>query len=376
MEKIIFATNKVFVDKNKPEGGVSYCTNDFISLLQTKFEVIIFPLTYNRSLLYRIKAKLGIDVFEDYNPADYKNDLYRCIENNGIKKVFINLSSASDVARVVKNKFGDDVKTILCSHGIEAGDFLHHTVRFRSLLSKLHILMSSYRLGKILKTELSLRLNYFDLVLTVSEVEVAIEKWLGAKKVAFVPRVLTPSFINWQPVMGRLGFVGDVSHFPNYYGLLKLCEAVNINSNKKDKEIIIRVVGKSCRNLELITERFSFVQPIGYLDNDKLIEEAGTWMYYLNLVFYYSKGVSTKLAKGMNWGLPVISTEMGNRGYSFVKGNVNTVDDVNGILQLVDTRLNNYSQLKEDKENVELAVLSSITYIDLMQSLSSIIDSL
>jgi hypothetical protein len=374
LEKIIFVTNKVFVDKNKPEGGVSYCTKDFVALLQTKFEVIIFPLTYNKSLLYRIKAKLGIDIFEDYNPADYKSDLYQCIENNDIKKVFINLSSTADVSRIIKNKYGEHVKTILCSHGIEAGDFLHHTVRFKSLLSKLHILTSSYRLGKILKTELSLRLNYFDLVLTVSEVEVAIEKWLGAKKVAFVPRVLTPSFISWQPVMGRLGFVGDVSHFPNYYGLLKLCEA--ISNNKSDKEIILRVVGKPCKNLELITAKFSFVQPIGYLDNDKLIEEAGTWMYYLNLVFYYSKGVSTKLAKGMNWGLPIISTEAGNRGYSFVKGGVNTVNDVEGILQLINTRLDNNLLLKRDKENVELAVQSSVSYVDLMQSLSPTIASL
>jgi hypothetical protein len=374
LEKIIFVTNKVFVDKNKPEGGVSYCTKDFISLLQTKFEVIIFPLTYNRSLLYRIKAKLGIDVFEDYNPVDYKNDLYQSIKSNDIKKVFINLSSAADVSRVVKIEFGDQVKTILCSHGIEAGDFLHHTVRFTPLLSKLHILTSSYRLGKILKTELSLRLNYFDLVLTVSEIEVAIEKWLGAKKVAFVPRVLTPSFISWQPVMGRLGFVGDVSHYPNYYGLLKLCEA--ISNNKSDKEIILRVVGKPCKNLELITARFLFVQPIGYLDNDKLIEEAGTWMYYLNLVFYYSKGVSTKLAKGMNWGLPIISTEAGNRGYSFVKGGVNTVNDVDDILQLINTRLDNNLLLKGDKENVESAVQSSISYADLMQSLYPTIASL
>jgi hypothetical protein len=374
LEKIIFITNKVFVDSTKPEGGVSYCTKDFISLLQTKFDVVIFPLTYNRSLLYRIKAKLGIDVFEDYNAADYKDELDQYIISNGIKKVFINLSSTSAVAKVIKEKFGDSVKTILCSHGIEAGDFLHHTVRFKHLLSKLHILTSSYRLGKILKSELALRLDCFDLILTVSEIEVAIEKWLGAKKVFFVPRILLPDFIEWKPIPGRLGFVGDVSHFPNYYGLLKLCEAISVG--QMNEKTVIRVVGKPCRNLELITAKFSFVQPIGYLDNDKLIQEAGTWMYYLNLVFYYSKGVSTKLAKGMNWGLPVISTEEGNRGYSFVKGSINTVDNVEGILQLINSRINDNKLLEKDKENVELAVRSSESYNDLMNQLFPIITSL
>lgn len=374
MEKVLFITNKALVDKTKPEGGVSYCTKDFITLLETKFEVIIFPLSYNRSLLYRVRAKLGIDILEDYNPADYGNELIENITSMGIKKVFINLTSTSRVAETIKNKFGDSVKTILCSHGIEGGDLLHHSVRFKQLLPKLHRITSAYKLGRILQDELKLRLNYFDLILTVSSIEVAIEMWMGAKKVFFVPRVFSESFIEWKPTIGRLGFIGDVSHYPNYYGLLKLCESVS--NSKDDLKITIRVVGKPCRNLDLITAQFPFVEPLGYLSNDKLILEAASWMYYLNLVFYYSKGVSTKLAKGMNWGLPIISTVPGNRGHEFKNGGVNTVDTVDEILSLVKSREENMALLETDKKNVELAVTSSDTYHDIMHSLSPVLETL
>lgn len=374
MEKIIFITNHIFIDKNKLEGGVSYCTKNFITLLRTKFDIIYFPLRYNKSILFRIKAKLGLDIFEDYNPADYQEELFRIISQNKAKKVFINLSSASAVSKVIKDRYNDEVKIILCSHGIEAGDFIHHSVRFKNLLPKLQGLTSSYKLGKILQNELLFRLNYFDLILTVSEIETAIEKWLGAKKTFFVPRVFSMSFIEWKPIIGRLGFVGDISHYPNYYGLLKLCE--EIQNNNTGLEITIRVVGKPCSNLTLITDQFPFVQSLGYLDNDKLIFEAGTWMYYLNLVFYYSKGVSTKLEKGMNWGLPVISTNEGNRGYLFFKGAVNTISNVNEIPPLIKSRVENTELLRFDKKNIEKAVETSDTYIDIMNSLYPVLQSL
>jgi len=374
VEKIIFITNQIFIDNNKPEGGVSYCTKDFIELLKTKFEVIFFPLKYNKSLLFRVRAKFGLDIFEDYNPDDYQEELLKKIWTNNIKKVFINLSSASAVSKVIKHRYKDEVKIILCSHGIEGGDLLHHSVRFKNLLPKLHSFTYPYKLGKILQNELLFRLKYFDLILTVSEIESAIEKWLGAKKIFFVPRVFSESFIEWKPIIGRLGFVGDISHYPNYYGLLKLCEA--IQKSQTDTGITIRIVGKPCRNLTLITDQFTFVKSLGYLDNDKLISEAGTWMYYLNLVFYYSKGVSTKLAKGMNWGLPIISTNEGNRGYLFFNGTVNTINNVDEILQLVKSRTEDIDLLKTDKENIEMAVQSSDTYNDIMNSLYPILESL
>src|ERR1700756_4963081 len=116
---------------------------------------------------------------------------------------------------------------------------------------------------------------------------------MGAKKIFFVPRTFLKDLVSWMPVKGRLGFVGDLNHFPNYYGLLQLCEA--ISQKEQRTAIAIRVVGKESNNLDALLSKYSFVQSLGYLNNEQLRSEAATWTYYLNLVFYYSKGVSTKL---------------------------------------------------------------------------------
>src|SRR6201987_5763267 len=226
MEKILFITNHLFIDEQAQEGGVSYCTKDFINLLKTRYEVILFPVSFNSSFLYRLKSKLGIAVFEDYAPQEVASSLFKTIKESGIKKVFINLSTALSFSKIISEKFGSNIKIILCSHGIEGGDMLHNAVRSDHSLSGFQQLASSYKLGGTLKKELEYRKNYIDLVLTVSEIEASIEKWMGAKKVFFVPRTFLKDLVSWMPVKGRLGFVGDLNHFPNYYGLLQLCEAI------------------------------------------------------------------------------------------------------------------------------------------------------
>jgi len=374
MEKILFITNQLFIDEQAPEGGVSYCTKDFVDLLKTKYQVILFPVSFNSSLLYRIKLKLGISVFEEYAPGDSKEALYKTIAANNIQKVFINLSTALPFSKTISDKFGATIKIILCSHGIEGGDMLHNAVRTNKKLSPFQQFTSSYKLGGTLKKELGYRINYIDLVLTVSEIEVAIEKWMGAKKVFFVPRTLKEDFISWDPVMGRIGFVGDLDHFPNYYGLVQLCEAISLNNMAS--KISVRVAGKAGKQLNLILQKYSFVRALGYLDNEQLKAEAASWMYYLNLVFYYSKGVSTKLGKGMNWGLPVISTEAGNRGYVFKEGGVLTVNNADEIISIVQSRIADKEQLTIDRNNIVLAVKASDKYEDIMNTVSPLLGSL
>ncbi len=367
MEKVLFITNEIFLDNTLPEGGVRLCTNDYIKLLRTKFDVVLFNIKFNKSLIFRLKAKLGIDVFEDYYKEDYQSQLFFIIEINKINKIFINLSNASDLSFVIRKKYFDSVKIILCSHGFEAGDFLHQTVRFKHFLSFVKNITAPWRLGKILQKELQYRLHSFDLVLTVSEIEQSIEYWLGAKNVFFVPRIFEPNFIKWRPVIGRVGFMADISHSPNYLGLLLLCEAIE-NAGYSDK-INVRVVGQNCSNLELLCKRFSFISKLGYLSNKNLINEVSTWMYFLNLVFYYSKGVSTKLAKGINWGLPVLSTYPGNRGYIFKDGGVVVCSNASEMVEVIASRIDNQVLLQIDKLQVEKAANKFTDYRLIMENL-------
>lgn len=372
-ERVLFITNKLFVDDTQPEGGVQLCTNDFIKLLQCRYNVKIFSIEFNRSVWFRLKAKIGVDLYEEYDAEKYTDGLAIALKENNIKKAFINLSSATALAKVIKG-ITSEVKVILCSHGNESGDVLHQSVRFSNLISPLQLLFSSYRLGALLRKELEYRRDYIDLVLSVSEVENSIEKWIGAKRTFMVPRVFSPDFIPWNPKPGRVGFLADVSHYPNYYGLLQLCEALENGTSKE--RIEIRVVGMPARNLTLLMKRFDFIVATGYLSEEELRKEASTWMYYLNLVFYYSKGVSTKLAKGMNWGLPVISTEAGNRGYFFKEGIIVTCKDAAEMSQIILDRCFNKGKACKDREEVLKAVKAFSSVSLIMEELFPVIESL
>lgn len=373
-EKVLFITNKLFVDENKPEGGVRLCTYDFINLLKCRYEVLVYPVEFSKSIGYRIKAKIGIDVYEEYDLGRYEYLLKDEIAKHKIRKVFINLSNAAAISKIIKKYNGKDVKVILCSHGNESGDFLHQSVRFPHLMSPLPRFFSAWRLGRVLQKEVELRNKYLDLVLSVSEIEDSIEKWLGAKETFMVPRVFAPDFISWSPKGGRIGFLSDLSHFPNYNGLLELCEA--IRAAKMSPNIEIRVAGKSGRNLDMLIKEFDFISPTGYLSEEELKQEVGTWMYYLNLVFYYSKGVSTKLAKGMNWGLPVLSTQAGNRGYRFKKGGVVTCNNPNEMVEVITSRAFQKESALKDRMEVIKAVEAFSDMNDLMEELYPVIENL
>ena len=75
-----------------------------------------------------------------------------------------------------------------------------------------------------------------------------------------------------------------------------------------------------------LAAKYPFVTYLGYLDNNALETEAATWTCFINPVFYYSRGVSTKLAKALSWGLPVVTTTIGCRGYVWTMGSLNIAD--------------------------------------------------
>lgn len=352
-------------------GGVRLCTQDYIELLEVKYTVTYLPVDFNRGIAFRLKSRLGIDSYEEYDTESYVASIRNKVAGLGISKIFINLANATDFARVIKQQVNKDLKVILCSHGNESGDFLHLSVRFKERLSFFQRLFAPHRLGKVLQKELEYRLNYVDLVLTVSEIEASIEKWIGAKAVFMVPRVLKNEFIDWNPVGKRVGFIGDISHFPNYYGLLKICEELA----RLDNEVELRIVGKDNSNVAELKKKFAFITHLGYLDEKAVVEEAATWNYFLNLVFYYSKGVSTKLAQGLNWGLPVISTTPGNRGYELNKP-IPTFDKPEEMARNIATKLNNKNAVVKDRDDVLYNVQNSCTYQSVMNDLSNVLESL
>ncbi len=317
-DKVLFITNAVYLDNTKNYGGVRLCTEEYIDLLKQKFDVVLFPVNYHINIKYRLLVKLNLNIYKDYRPEYYRKELTKIIKENNAGIVFLNLSNTASIARIIKEVFDEKVKVILCSHGNESGDYLHEITRFRKRIPFYKSFFSSYKLGRMLKKEAGFRQMDIDAVLTVSPVEEAIEKWIGAKKVLMIPRTIKVETLKRDPIIGRVGFLGDLSHWPNYYGVEELCKAL---SNIPGKNIELRLVGSPRTAGDRLAAIYSFVNYLGYLDKAELEAEVSSWAFFLNPVFYYSRGVSTKLAKAFGWGLPVITTSIGCRGYHWKKGN-------------------------------------------------------
>ena len=310
----LFICNEKFLDSSLPEGGVKFCTDEFLELIKVKFDVINFPVKYTNTLTYRTSKKLGTGAYNDYDPSAYAAVLKKIIEENTIGHVFLNLTNIAPFAELIKN-IAPSVKVILCSHGNESGDYLHEVsthAQYRGARKRL----AAYTLGKLLVKEAEMR-SHIDLVLTVSDVEEGIEKWLGAKKIYMVPRFISKQQMSYEPVAGRVGFLSDLSHEPNYFGIKEVCNALQKSG---DMSVEIRLAGGGKERGAALAQQFSFVQYLGYLPEDALEKEIASWSFSLNPVFYYSRGVSTKLGKSLGMGLPVITTDKGMRGYKWKTG--------------------------------------------------------
>jgi hypothetical protein len=347
-ESVLFIVNKIYLDPGKNEGGVKNCTEDYISLLSTRFNVIPFPVAYANSLFYRLRVKLGFNNYNDYAPKNYKNALKKIIINNHIKYVFLNLSNTMTFALILKEEFNSNVKVILCSHGNESGDLLHHCFRFEKGQNKLTRLKNSFLFAKTIEKEVKFRLRFLDMVLTVSEVEEGVEKWLGSKRVFIVPRIVKSETTLWNPVDGRIGFLGDLSHAPNHDGIVSFCDALSLLDHHKIK---LRLMGNPENIGHALAQKYSFVEYCGFVPNERIHEEVGTWAIFLNLVFYYSRGVSTKLAKGLGWGIPVLTTPYGNRGYDFPHDMLTSAETPSQMAQLTVKLIADSTELEKMRNN-------------------------
>jgi hypothetical protein len=365
--KALFICNQKFLDSSFPEGGVKFCTDEYLALLKVKFDVVYFPLRYSNSLSYKVSKRIGISAYNDYEKDAYNESLRKLIKAHSIKYIFLNLTNTSVFAKCIK-EIDSAIQVILCSHGNESGDYLHDIVKHKKF-SGMKTMVSKYTVGKMLVKESTYR-KYIDLVLTVSDVEVGIEKWLGAAQVFMVPRYIDKMQMHYNPILGRVGFISDLSHEPNFFGINEVCKAISQNNFHG---IEIHLVGGGSERGYALEKEYPFVKYLGYLSNEKLNEETATWTFALNPVFYYSRGVSTKLGKSLGNGMPVITSEIGLRGYEWKNGILPTCKNANEMAILIDRLSKKDSEVKLYKEEVLKIQNSSASYLQIMEKILNFI---
>lgn len=365
-KSLLFVSFENFLEA-KISGGVQVCTKEYIELFEAcNFQVHIEPVPFTRNVLKRIKLKLGLDVYEGYDYKEIAARLISVIRKNKIEIVALNQVSLVGLAPFLKGAFGESIKILVLSHGNESGDFLHEVVLQKANPIK------QWRLGAFLVKESEYFRNHVDAILCLSETEQHINNWLGAKRSFFIPRTYKPHFLPWAPVEGRVGFVGTLDHLPNYQGLvLYLDELQGLSTDG----VCVRIVGGPEAIGRTLQQRYPCVEYLGRLDAKSLEAEASSWSLFLNPIFWFSRGASTKLAQGINWGLPILTTPAGNRGYTISNDQLATVYSANEMARKTIECLTNPEQLALLASEAQTIANSGPTYAQIMESVLSVLNA-
>lgn len=310
---VLVATNYAL---SSDPGGQQICTREYIEALEGAgfaLERMVFaPVNgVKEKLLRRIDRR----PYRYFVPDDLANRVTVAARETGASHIFLNTVDVAPLAAELKRRW--DGQVVMLSHGLESVDFVH-TLRTQNWRRDFSGLLPTHtlKLGQQLVEECRQR-EHIDKVLCLATFEAEIERWLGARDVLVVPRTIKPAILNWSPVEGRIGFVGRLDHPPNLEGLLLMLDALGKCDTAR---LDVRVVGTPEDFGARLADRYPFVSYLGVMPDDVLLAEAATWTCATNPIFCYARGASTKLAVMAGWGIPLVTTPQGERGYEWRGG--------------------------------------------------------
>lgn len=298
-------------------GGVQICTREFLDVIRAAdVDLTILPFEPDRRLSTSLLRLVDSSPFVRPFAPDLLPKIEAAARQAPFDFVFLNQEVLAVLGPVLRSALGADCRIVVLSHGLEHTDLLHMIrLRRRLPISGRTRPTASVLLGRILLAEQHFR-PFIDGVCAISPFDADVERWLGTRRVVWLPRVVTSQPLAWQPVPGRLGFVGTLDHAPNLEGLVAILEVM---ARQQTRGVAVRVVG-SMDIAEWLRSRFAHVQPLGPLDDAALAVEAATWTAFLHPIFCLPRGASTKLALGLSWEIPVVTTDPGRRGYVWGEG--------------------------------------------------------
>jgi hypothetical protein len=309
-------------------GGQQYCTREYHQTFEAAgFQLLDVTFDTDRSLKTRLRRKLRPTVYANLVPATYLTQIAKAINKQQPAFIFCNTYDLIPFARSLKNQVSSQTRLVLLSHGLASVDAIHTTRvdHNGNGVDYGHLRRIPERwMGKMMHVEAE-SLPYFDHVFCLASFEVEICRWLGARSASWLPRTIPANqFLAWNPTGDRIGCVGTFDHPPNMDGLVRFCQALETLGSKR---LRLRLVTRSRAIAMDLRARYSFVDDLGSLeDTDALKAEAATWSAFVHPIFCYAMGCSTKIAIAFSWGLPVLTTAAGLRGYTWREGQVPVFD--------------------------------------------------
>ena len=296
------------------------CSREFLAVVEAASDATVtFVVEQSHRLALRLRRGLNLASYLDYDVAAYSQALKNALEDNGITHVYLNRAELSRFAPLVRD-LSANVLIVVMSHGNQTGDDLFEAA---GPGGRGGTIANTWKLGLDLRTESYIRHRYVDAVCAISDEEAVLERWLGAKKVFVVPRIVEFDFLDWDPVPGRVGFVGVLDHTPNRIALERLLPLLEDASEALEVDLVgmPEAIGVKFQ------ARFRTVRYRGVQLGEELTELATRWSVFLNPVFWLSRGASMKLGCALGWGLPALTTRSGRRGYRIPDSCVVTCED-------------------------------------------------
>ena len=322
--KTLFVHDVDHLDSPIP-GGVQRCTKDFYEIVAQASEAVhLFAVSPDRRLKTRLKRRLRLVSYAFYDPSAYRSQLLSAVDRHAVDTVVLNMAELVVFAPLIHAE-APHVQIVLMSGGNLSGDLIyefavHRQARHRNALRRADDLLW---LAGDLTTEARIRHAVPFTVAAMSEEEAVIERWLGARYVFVLPRSVTLDPVPWAPVPRRAGFVGTLNHTPNVVALEAVCDAIAARGTA----LTLDLVGQPADVGAQFAARYSFLNYLGALDDASLRAAVSRWSVFLNPILWLSKGASMKLADALGWGLPVLTTRSGRRGYEVPDDLLVTVGD-------------------------------------------------
>lgn len=316
MPKALFVSFQGFLEGAK--GGVQVCTREYIDVIRAAgIDLTILPFSLDRRPVTRVLRQFNSSpYFRAFEPS-LPSILAGLVQQTSFDFVFLNQVSLATLAPRIRPLLPGKCKIVVLSHGLESTDLLHFfRLRGRFPLKGRVRPTAASLMGSVLLTEAEAR-PHVDIVCTLSPFDEDLEKWMGARHAAWLPRIVKSTPLPWRPSGRRLGFVGTLDHSPNLEGLVAVLDALG---ERKLAPFKVRIIGGPSEVGAWLAARYSCVDYLGAVDDTALVQEAATWSAFLNPIFCQARGCSTKLAMALGWEIPIVTTPQGRRGYVWSEG--------------------------------------------------------
>ena len=301
-------------------GGTQICSEEYLETIRAAgVETHLHLLDHDSRISTRLRRRIvSSSTYDHVAPPAQIEELRRVVAETKPEYVFLNQVNLAGLAPDLRPGLGVGGKIILLSHGLESTDLLHHIRVSRELPLTGRIRPTpAMALGTALLKETMLR-RHVDGVLVLSPFDAALESWLGSHKIEWVPRLVPDQRLDWRPSGDRLGYLGTIDHAPNFEGLVQAVEA--LEALKPQARPRIRVIGGPRHSGEWLQRKYASIDYLGPLPDAAAQVEVATWSAFLHPIFCAARGCSTKLAGAIGWGLPIVTTELGHRGYAWREG--------------------------------------------------------